>query len=281
MRLKESLFGPQPTCGKQQILPQAERLERGERRLGIVLGGDRLQDAAAVQLDHDGRHLRLQLQRLLAVLGQRPLPDRVVEVPDHALGEALLLACGSGGLWRLDANRCRCEPALEAHELDEAEDQLAPVRLPHRLDLDQVRLGDVDLAPDLGLRHDDAIVARPNRQAALEEALPGLPDRQDGEREGHRRPGRQQGFQHEGVGGSIGRLRALGRLPLVPVARGARVGDLRQGRHGDQRRDRAVDPLAACGPAARRAAGPGRRPPAWPTCAGGSWQARRRRCRLA
>ena len=72
----------------EEVLGEAELLELGHRQVVVVAAGDRVQDAALVERLEDLDHVRAEHD--LAVFEQDAVPDRVVEVPDHALDGLLV-----------------------------------------------------------------------------------------------------------------------------------------------------------------------------------------------
>jgi hypothetical protein len=72
----------------EEVLGEAELLELGHGEGVVVAAGDRMEDAARVEGLDDVDDLRAEAD--LRVLEEDAVPDRVVEVPDHALDRLLL-----------------------------------------------------------------------------------------------------------------------------------------------------------------------------------------------
>ena len=69
----------------EEVLVQSPLPEDGHHVVGIVLAGDRMQDAATVRLLDRGDDVEPETNALRSILDQGPIPERVVQVPHDAL----------------------------------------------------------------------------------------------------------------------------------------------------------------------------------------------------
>src|SRR5258705_7729944 len=120
----------------EEVVGEAEGLEPCEGILTVVLARDGLEDPPGIELLDHGHDAVAQADALASVLDERAVPQRVVEIPHHALTRGcrrrgrLSLRLG----WRL---RLRTRGGAFLDEVDQAEIERQPLGVVrHQLDFE-------------------------------------------------------------------------------------------------------------------------------------------------